>query len=429
MFLPGSRLAVSEPVRLFVTGICLACLALAGCSLGQSQSSSTPSREERWRQDLRYLRSKLPASHKNAFFKTSKESFEAAVAALDKNLGKLKDYEVITEIARIVAMLGDGHTNLALPQAKARFKVFPLKMYWYDDGIFVTATTEAYKRALGARLIKIGETEIEKACEAAAPLIPHENDMLLKLDTPAYLSMAEVLWALKLLPEEATGKFTFKDGEGEFTLELAPVPDLTGQKLLEAPDRTKTPPPLYLQNPNTNYWFTYQAETKLLYCQYNVCQNAKPSFKEFAKNVLAEASKSTGAKCVLDLRMNGGGDSRVFSPLLDGIKKSPALNQKGKLFVVLGRRTFSSALLNALDLLSQTQAISVGEATGGKPNHYGEVKELTLPNSGLRIGYSTKYFNEIKEDADSLQPMLQVGLSSSDYFAGRDPVLEKILAY
>ncbi len=60
------------------------------------------------------------------------------------------------------------------------------------------------------------------------------------------------------------------------------------------------------------------------------------------------------------------------------------IDQRGKIFVVIGRRTFSSGLLNAHDLAARTRAILIGEPTGGKPNSYGEVESFTLPRSGLR---------------------------------------------
>ena len=41
---------------------------------------------------------------------------------------------------------------------------------------------------------------------------------------------------------------------------------------------------------------------------------------------------------------------------------------------------------------NDTEAIFIGEPTGGRPNHFGEVKSFNLPNSGLSVRYSTKYF-------------------------------------
>jgi C-terminal processing protease CtpA/Prc len=92
--------------------------------------------------------------------------------------------------------------------------------------------------------------------------------------------------------------------------------------------------------------------------------------------------------------------------------------------VVINRGTFSSAMLNAIQLDDQTNATLLGEPTGGKPNSYGEILSFPLPHFGLSVVYSTKYF-ELRpgSDAPSVFPHVAIPLTASDYFAGIDPVL------
>ena len=132
-------------------------------------------------------------------------------------------------------------------------------------------------------------------------------------------------------------------------------------------------------------------------------------------------------KFIFDIRLNGGGNSSIAESLIDELKDNEQINQKGKLYVCIGRNTFSSAILNAITLRKQTDAIFIGEPTGGKPNHYGEVRNLILPNTGLTISYSTKYFKETEGNEPSFYPDIEIELSSADFFARRDPVLEEIL--
>ncbi len=157
------------------------------------------------------------------------------------------------------------------------------------------------------------------------------------------------------------------------------------------------------------------------------CRGEK-SFRTFSREVLAFADAHPVERFIVDLRQNDGGNSDVALPLISGIKQRSALNRSGGLFVVVGRGTFASAVLNALQFKSETKAVFVGEPTGSKPSHYGEFQEFTLPNSRLQVGYSTKYLAS-KEDTDSFLPDVPVALSSADYAAGRDPALEAILAY
>ena len=124
----------------------------------------------------------------------------------------------------------------------------------------------------------------------------------------------------------------------------------------------------------------------------------------------------------------GVGDSSILDPFIGELAAANEINRKGRLFVVVGRRTFSSAILNALDLRKKTEAVFYGEPTGGKPDHYGEIQTLTLPHLGLEVSYSTKYFQHAEGDEPSLIPDVPIELTLDDYLALRDPVLDAILA-
>ena len=120
----------------------------------------------------------------------------------------------------------------------------------------------------------------------------------------------------------------------------------------------------------------------------------------------------------------------VFRPLLNYLKHNKDLNQKGKLFVIIGRRTFSSGIFNAMEMQSQTNAILVGQPTAGRPNHYGEVKILELPNSKIKVQYSTKYHVLVGDsDPETLVPDIKVAFTFADFENGNDPSLEAILNY
>jgi hypothetical protein len=54
-------------------------------------------------------------------------------------------------------------------------------------------------------------------------------------------------------------------------------------------------------------------------------------------------------------------------PLIHRLIRCDTINQWGKLFVVIGRRTFSAAMNLAVDLERHTRALFVGEPTGGAP--------------------------------------------------------------
>jgi translation elongation factor P/translation initiation factor 5A len=91
------------------------------------------------------------------------------------------------------------------------------------------------------------------------------------------------------------------------------------------------------------------------------------------------------------LRNNSGGDSSILNPFLDKLKKN-YLNKKDSSYVFIGRNTFSSALMNAVNLKINYRSILIGESTSANVNHYGETDGFRLPNSKIIVGYSTKYW-------------------------------------
>lgn len=119
-----------------------------------------------------------------------------------------------------------------------------------------------------------------------------------------------------------------------------------------------------------------------------------------------------------------------MNPFIKAIQARPALAARGSLFVIIGRGTYSSALQNAITLKQDTHAILVGEPTGGKPNHYGEVRYFNLPNAGLLVQYSTRYWlNYPGSDPLTLEPDIPAISTMSDLLAGRDPALEAVMQY
>ena len=55
----------------------------------------------------------MPRRHRNLFHTMTRAQFDAAVAALDERIPSLERHQIIVEMARIAAMVGDGHTNVA----------------------------------------------------------------------------------------------------------------------------------------------------------------------------------------------------------------------------------------------------------------------------------------------------------------------------
>ncbi len=381
---------------------------------------------EQWTQDIDTLGSELPKRHKNLFARISETDFRTAVAELKAALPSLAPDERLVRLLKLVASVGDSHTGLGYRPSAA----FPLMAYWYDDGIWIRNTVPPHESLLRGRITAVGGRPIEDVATALAALIPHENEAQVRGQLPSLLTDPFVLHGLKLIDRSDAARFTVRDASGaEHAADLRAVPaDEHPSWIVDL--NAESAAFLALKNRQQDYWFEILPQVGSLYFQYNSCRETpgKP-FAAFVKEMFAAAEAAGVERAVVDLRYNGGGNSMIFRPFVTELKARPALNQKGRIFVLIGRRTFSSALMNAVEMKLETAAILAGEPTGGKPNHFGEIKSLLLPVSGLVVTYSTKYFKEVEGDPVSLEPDLRVKVDFADFLARRDLVLDAALKY
>jgi hypothetical protein len=394
---------------------------LIACALAFSvvAPAYATTRDASWTADVKFLVSELPRRHLNPFTKISRSQFEAAGAALVADIPSLSDSDVLVRMMQLIASVGDGHTTLNNPPLHR----LPISLYWFSDGMFVTAATDAEQDLIGLRVVGIGERTIDEATAAVATVISRENDAWLRSRTPAMLIAPEILAGTGVTPDGATTKFVFERANGErFARELAPLTSNTALSWLNRP----LPLPLHQRNRHLNYWYEYLPERRAIYIAYNACQNMpSQSFAAFGEELGRVIAEHPVERVILDMRENGGGSSAVLQPLISGIQNFPDLNRPDRFFVFIGRGTFSSAVINSIELDQRTNATFIGEPTGGKPNAYGEVRTFSLPSSGLVVTYSTKFFRLLPgSDPDSFPPNVAVPLTSTDYFTGRDPVLD-----
>lgn len=396
---------------------------LTGCA-GQPRSTSRS-----WADDIAVFQQQLPRKHKNLFFSISAQEYQRRLEQLKAELPQLSDIEVEIELRRVLADVGDAHTALGWQLEE----LYPLDFNWFAEGVFVMAASPEYADLIGQRLTAVDGNPVSTIKEKLAEIIPHENEAQLWNEYPAYLAMPKYLRGLDII-ENKRAVFEFENRSGERTeVTLEPVAKNTDiqwrrylgdvVKIPENPDSI----PLYLSKSGTYYWKKYLPEEQLLYLQYNGCVDDPDSpFDRFAEQTIRALDSKAVKTFVIDLRFNGGGNSSIMQPLVRKLEKDYRSGREYKLYVVLGRATFSSAVLNAIDLKQQAGAIFIGEPTAGKPNHYGEVRSLQLPYSGLELSYSTKYFDVYDTAADSLRPDIRVLWSFEDLSAWQDGVLKAI---
>jgi hypothetical protein len=192
------------------------------------------------------------------------------------------------------------------------------------------------------------------------------------------------------------------------------------------------PEPLHQKYRRSPYWFEYLPESKTVFFQYNAVRNdsAEP-LEKFCERLFRFVNENAVEKLVIDLRWNQGGNNFLNAPLIHGLIRCEKINKTGKLFVIIGRKTFSAAMCCATQIERHAAAIFVGEPTGSRPNFVGESIPVSLPYSKMQGTISDLYWqNSVAMDYRPwIAPTLYAPPSFELYRAKRDPAMEAIAAY
>lgn len=403
-------------------------LSAAACD-GPTGTTIPSDRVGRWQLDIDSFARQLTELHPNPFARIPRSRFESEIASLRAEVPSLSDPAVVVGLMRILALVGDSHTTIDL-RSFTGFRQLPLRFEWFADGIFVIGASEEYREALGLRVSRIGGASLEAAVNALSEVVPHENESWLRFSLVSIMTIPEILEAQNLVADAARIPLELLDADGRAVeIEVSAMP----RQALELVEAGPPPEarPLYRQRPDENYWLVLLEPSQTLYVQYRrASDGGAESFSQFAARIVQMLDAEPVRALVLDLRNNTGGNSGLMEPLLVALERRPEWSNGEGLYTIIGRATFSSALINAFDLKARTRAILVGEPTGGKPNTYGEVRSFNLPTSGIRVFHSTRFFQlSATSDPASLEPDVRVEIRSRDYIEGRDPVLETVLRF
>jgi hypothetical protein len=396
-----------------------------------STQTQTLTRDERWTEDVRYLVEQMEALHPDLDHGVSLDAIHEQADALVAGLSTLDDDEVLVGIMRLVAMISadgrDGHMGVWPPDNPQAVHRFPIRVWEFPDGLFVTGARTPDEGLVGSRIVSIEGHPVGDVFARLDPVVPRDNASNLRAARTVFLTSGEVLAGLGITEDRSSVELEVErpDG-GRRTATIRAVDaetfaDWVGGWELLLPGR---PGLLYLDDPAAAYHLRYLPGSRTLYLQYNVVGETS---SQVANAAQAAMRAHPVDRVVLDLRNNGGGEAGGYRSLLRYLT-SPQVDRPGGFVVLIGRLTFSGAA--SLAVLLEDRADNVvfaGEASGGAPNFWADPDEVTLPNSGLRALIATRYFGKGGPDDQrtSIEPDIEVPLTAADYFVGRDPVLER----
>jgi hypothetical protein len=378
----------------------------------------------------------MPAHHASLFHTMSRAEFDSALGSIESRLPSLTRHGVIVELEKLDALVGDGHSNVGpWRDSLIAFRSLPVAFYWFDQGLMIRAADSAHASLIGAKVVDLGNLSVDSAIARVRPLISRDNEMGVKAYTPFLLSMPEVLNAIGISPDmEKIRLVVEKDGRKR-EVSLSPAgrfPMLTGDMdkswnprkgWIDARDKSQAA--LWLSDPANMYWYRYLPEDRAMYVQINtIQQKTDDSLRVFMSRAIAAADSAGASSLVVDLRLNGGGNGGFNRQILLPLIKS-RYDERGKLFVLTSRRTFSAAQMLVTEMQKYTNATFVGEPTSSKGNHFGDSYRIILPNSRVTVRVSTLWhqYLDSRDKRAIIEPQIPVQLTYADYAAGRDPVL------
>ena len=405
----------------------LAAAVLCAVSLAAEPEKS---QAERRREDLEFLyQTVLVENHPNAFANAPESEFLALKKDIESRLETESDVEFLLDLQRLTSLVGDSHTTLSIGSAAA-FRLYPFALVRRGESWHLSAVSSENEKLLCQEVTKLAGKPMAEVIDAFGTLFSSDNPIHLRRNFRQSCNVADIYEYLGLVEAGNPLAVTLKSGK---TLSLAPA-EMTAMDQTEfarLSDRLAKAPATAAADA---YYFAKALDKRTYYIQYNTCQEAEDlPMADFAAAVAKDLASGDYHRVLLDLRNNGGGSDGVIWPLLEVLRRE--MDQGVNLVGLIGERTFSSALINAVEI-QEMGGVLAGEPAGGSVCHFGAVRGFSLPNSGVRGQLSSKYIDlNTLLDAGAgrgviaLEPDVSIPQTMADTLAGRDTAVEWLLSH
>jgi len=280
-------------------------------------------RKEVWSKDIDYLKTELSVSHKNLFFETSREIFYNRLDSIKNLIDSKTDAELAIALQIAVAQMGDDHTSVDYYKKTIEKGKFPLFVYWFSDGLYVTQTTKRYENILGTKLVAINQIPIDTIISKITTLISHTNEAIIKHKVPGIINLVGVLEYFKITESDSLFcSFINNSGEKQ-NLWIKAHNKTTPKNELNFIEFKSDELPLGMTDQKTFFWYKVLDDGKTIYAQYNLCSGKEmemkfgnkkkakslPSFEKFKKDLIKQISEQQIERLIFDMRFNPGGSS------------------------------------------------------------------------------------------------------------------------
>lgn len=385
--------------------------------------------------------------HPNMYSVAGQISLLSAINRASESITDSISVEELYKIAApIVAMIGDGHTNLFFPANsvfKRDTKRLPVWMHVESDRTITVDRSLDSIMPCGAKVLKINGKATDQIIDELMQYVSGETEhfRLSRLDDLRpllHVSMPADSYEIEYVAPGSTEtrSYTF--------------PALTPPEYM-----SRVPAPKNDNNSGEPYTFRIDESEQVGIMDFRSFEN-QDKMKTFADSMFTTLRKRGIRDLIIDIRENGGGASTVGDILLQYFTPKPFIQMEkvliritpttrrlmwygdmtpgiyyhvtpedkfhkplsreegfydGKVWLLTSNKTFSSAGSFAWAAQVFGASTLVGETTGGMNVAYGDVLGYNLPISGITCGISYKRFwkhNADENDIHGAIPEYQV---------------------
>ena len=404
-------------------GLCLAALLVVPALAAE------PLSPKQRQEDLDFLYEKvLKGAHPNAFANTPEARFLEVKAEIEGRLETVSDTAFLLDLMRLTALVKDSHTSVSVGSL-ADFRGYPFSLVRRGESWYLSAAAPEDKDLLCQEVVKLAGKPVEEVVAACGTLFDSDNPVHLRRQFRQACNVADIYEYLGLVEAGKPLTVTLKNGKS-LTLEPMGMEEMGKLELAQISQLIKGQPETAARDA---YYFAKPLTENVYYIQYNVCREAEDlSMEDFAALVKKDLEAGDYGRVLLDLRNNGGGSDGVIWPLFEVLRE--AMDGGAELVGLIGEATFSSALINAVEI-QEMGGVLAGEPAGGSVCHFGAVKTFSLPNSKVRGQVSSKYLdlNTLLDAAagrgvETLEPDVLAYQTLEDTLEGKDTLVQLCLA-
>lgn len=414
--------------------LCLAVLPGTARMTGtEGLPQQAASRDAGWRADLDTLLAVARRVHASPQRPAHSADFAQAAAELRERVPALPDHRIAVEIQRLLAMLGDGHSLVyPMPSPRVSLGMLPIEVYLFEDGLYIVDGLGPARDLVGSRIRRFGSLATEEVLRRMERYVSRDNPIGLKAFASLYPVIPEYLEAWGATTDRRRVTLTVQDTLGavrEVVLDAGPA--RRTRRRLHPPPAARDTLPLYLREPERNFWLHALPARRALYVQFNQVADAPGArIADLARLMRDSLAAQRLTSLIIDVRHNNGGNNLLLGPLLDEIASFAGVSRAHRVHVLTSRSTFSAAQ-NFINRLERRVpgATFAGEPSMSSPNFTGEDNPVRLPYSGLVVSISNRYWQD-SDPGDRrpwIAPHLAVAMTGRDWLRNRDPVLERVL--